>query len=67
MLSFWYLRLRDRLMETLSNRDAEEEGERVVDYALMLVLIALVVVVILTLVGHHVSVASSDVNSGVSG
>lgn len=62
-----YLRRRDRLVEALSDRDSEEEGERMADYALWLVLIVIVEVVILTLVRHNVSDVFSNLNNGLSG
>lgn len=63
----WYVWLRGRLSEALSSRGAEEEGQGMVEYALILVLIAIVVIVILTLVGHRVSDVFSNVNRGLSG
>jgi len=62
-----YLRLRDRLAEVVWHRDSKEEGQGMVEYALILVLIAIVVIVILTLVGHSVSDVFSNVNIGLSG
>lgn len=44
-----------------------EEGQGMVEYALILVLIAIVVIVILTLVGHNVSDVFSNINNGLSG
>jgi|HubBroStandDraft_4_1064222.scaffolds.fasta_scaffold1098692_1 pilus assembly protein Flp/PilA len=49
MLSDIYLRLREKL------RPVDEEGQGMLEYALILVLIAVVVIVILTSVGKHVS------------
>jgi pilus assembly protein Flp/PilA len=44
---------------------AKEEGQGLVEYALILVLIAIVVIVILGLVGDQVSTAFSSINSGL--
>jgi pilus assembly protein Flp/PilA len=38
-----------------------------VEYALILVLIAIVVIVILTVVGHHVSSVFSNISNGLNG
>ncbi|HUY09204.1 MAG TPA: Flp family type IVb pilin [Candidatus Dormibacteraeota bacterium] len=67
MLGSWYVRLRDRLREVIAARDSEEEGQGMVEYALILVLIAIVVIVILTVVGHRVSDVFSNVNKGLGG
>lgn len=42
-----------------------EEGQGMVEYALILVLIAIVVIAVLTLVGGHVSDTFSSVNSAL--
>lgn len=44
---------------------AKEEGQGLVEYALILVLIAIVVIGILTLLGNRVSGVFSSVNSGL--
>jgi pilus assembly protein Flp/PilA len=44
---------------------AKEEGQGLVEYALILVLIAIVVIGILTLVGGRVSNVFSQINSGL--
>ncbi|MGH7609349.1 MAG: Flp family type IVb pilin [Candidatus Dormibacteria bacterium] len=67
MLGSWYLRLRNRLEEAVSHRDSEEEGQGMVEYALILVLIAIVVIAILTIVGHKVSTVFSNINNGLAG
>ena len=46
---------------------AKEEGQGLVEYALILVLIAIVVIGILTLLGHQVSTVFSEINSGLGG
>jgi len=43
------------------------EGQGLVEYALILVLIAIVVIAILTLLGDRVSAIFSQINSGMGG
>jgi pilus assembly protein Flp/PilA len=45
---------------------AKEDGQGLVEYALILVLIAIVVIGILTLLGNKVSTVFSNINSGLS-
>jgi pilus assembly protein Flp/PilA len=45
---------------------AKEEGQGLVEYALILVLIAIVVIGILTLLGGKVSEVFSEINSGLT-
>ena len=45
---------------------AKEDGQGLVEYALILVLIAIVVIGILTLLGGKVSEVFSQINSGLS-
>ncbi len=45
---------------------AKEEGQGLVEYALILVLIAIVVIGILTLLGNRVSEVFSTINSGLN-
>ena len=63
MLSNMYLRLREMMV---TERDEDEEGQGMVEYALILVLIAVVVIVILTVVGRQVSNVFSNVSSGLN-
>ncbi|HEY6537627.1 MAG TPA: Flp family type IVb pilin [Candidatus Dormibacteraeota bacterium] len=51
----------------VSHRETDEEGQGMVEYALILVLIAIVVIVILTIVGHRVSDVFSNINTGLAG
>jgi pilus assembly protein Flp/PilA len=51
----------------LRNFFAREEGQGLVEYALILVLIAIVVIAILTVLGQRVSTVFSQVNSGLGG
>jgi pilus assembly protein Flp/PilA len=61
MLSNLYQRLRELMV-----RDREdEEGQGMVEYALILVLIAVVVIVILTVVGKQVNNVFSNISSGL--
>ncbi|NJK79087.1 MAG: Flp family type IVb pilin [Chloroflexaceae bacterium] len=46
---------------------AKEEGQGLVEYALILVLIAIVVIGILTVLGGRVSEVFSEINSGLGG
>ena len=63
MLSDLYLRVR----ETLVRAKDDEEGQGMVEYALILVLIAVVVIVILTVVGKQVNNVFSNVSNGLNG
>jgi pilus assembly protein Flp/PilA len=45
---------------------AREEGQGLVEYALILVLIAIVVIGILSVLGQRVSTVFSQINSGLS-
>jgi pilus assembly protein Flp/PilA len=45
---------------------AKEDGQGLVEYALILVLIAIVVIGILTVLGNKVSTVFSNINSGLS-
>ena len=45
---------------------AKEDGQGLVEYALILVLIAIVVIGILTLLGRRVSQVFSTINSGLN-
>jgi pilus assembly protein Flp/PilA len=44
---------------------AKEEGQGLVEYALILVLIAIVVIGVLTILGNKVSTVFSAINSGL--
>ncbi|GAC1541839.1 MAG: hypothetical protein NVS4B8_22650 [Herpetosiphon sp.] len=50
----------------LQNFFAREEGQGLVEYALILVLIAIVVIGVLTVLGKKVSSVFSEINSGLS-
>ena len=51
---------------TREGEDSRESGQALVEYALILVLIAIVVIGILSLLGRQVSTVFSQVNSGLS-
>ena len=53
-----------RLKEMLDGSD--ERGQGMVEYALILVLIAIVVIVILSTVGHQVNNVFSNISHGLS-
>jgi pilus assembly protein Flp/PilA len=63
MLNDLYLRLR----ELMVRKEDDQEGQGMVENALILVLIAVVVIVILAVVGHQVSNVFSNVSSGLNG
>jgi pilus assembly protein Flp/PilA len=54
--------LRSKLV---ADRDNGEEGQGMVEYALILVLIAVVVIVVLTVVGNQVNNVFSNVSGGL--
>jgi pilus assembly protein Flp/PilA len=62
MLSNMYLRLR----ELIARAQEREEGQGMVEYALILVLIAIVVIVILTVVGKQVNNVFSNISNGLN-
>ena len=62
MLSDLYLRVRESMVRVKD----EEEGQGMVEYALILVLIAVVVIVILTVVGKQVSNVFSNISNGLN-
>ena len=62
-MSDLYIRLRELMV---SKRRKDEEGQGMVEYALILVLIAIVVIVILQVVGHQVNNVFSNISNGLS-
>jgi pilus assembly protein Flp/PilA len=62
MLSNLYIRLRELMVR---NQEEGQEGQGMVEYALILVLIAVVVIVILTVVGKQVNNVFSNISSGL--
>ena len=63
MLTGLYLRLREAAVGTLRRDD--DDGQGMVEYALILVLIAVVVIVVLTTVGKKVTNVFSNISSGL--
>ena len=60
LLSNLYLKLRE-----LIHREDDEEGQGMVEYALILVLIAVVVIVVLMLLGNQISNVFSNISGGL--
>ena len=54
------------LISTYLPANEKEEGQGLVEYALILVLIAIVVIGILSMLGTRVSTVFSNVNSGLT-
>jgi pilus assembly protein Flp/PilA len=66
MLSTLYVRMQElaaRAKDRVTNR---EEGQGMVEYALILVLIAVVVIIILSVVGKQVNNVFSNVSNGLN-
>ncbi len=63
MLTDLFLRLREAAQR--SARGDDQDGQGMVEYALILVLIAVVVIVILTVVGAQVKNVFSNISSGL--
>lgn len=66
MLSSLYLRLQELVESAKTKINEREEGQGMVEYALILVLIAVVVIVILQVVGHQVNNVFSNISNGLS-
>ncbi len=60
LLSNLYLKLRE-----LIHREDDEEGQGMVEYALILVLIAVVVIVVLMLLGNQIQNVFSNISGGL--
>jgi pilus assembly protein Flp/PilA len=61
-----FLRLKEGLSSNLARISAREEGQGMVEYALILVLIAMVIIVILSIVGKQVRNVFSNVNDALN-
>jgi pilus assembly protein Flp/PilA len=61
-----FLRLKEGLAWKLARISAREEGQGMVEYALILVLIAMVIIVILSIVGKQVRNVFSNVNDALN-
>lgn len=60
MLSNLYLKLRE-----LIHREDDEEGQGMVEYALILVLIAVVVIVVLMLLGNQINNVFTNISGAL--
>jgi pilus assembly protein Flp/PilA len=60
LLSNLYLKLRE-----LIHREDDEEGQGMVEYALILVLIAVVVIVVLMLLGNQIQNVFTNISQGL--
>jgi pilus assembly protein Flp/PilA len=56
----------ERIRGVLDQLNSREEGQGMVEYALILVLISIVVIVILTTLGHRVNNVFSNISHGLS-
>jgi pilus assembly protein Flp/PilA len=56
----------ERVRAVLDRLNTREEGQGMVEYALILVLISIVVIVILTTLGHRVNNVFSNISKGLS-
>jgi pilus assembly protein Flp/PilA len=66
MLTDAYLRFREAFKGVLDRAERDDEdGQGMVEYALILVLIATVVLVVVTVLGKQVSNLYSNVSSGI--
>jgi pilus assembly protein Flp/PilA len=66
MLTDAYLRLQEAFKRVLDRAEGDDEdGQGMIEYALILVLIAVVVIVVLTTVGKRVANLYSNINSGI--
>jgi pilus assembly protein Flp/PilA len=54
------------MLQVARRRDDEERGQGMVEYSLILVLIAIVVIVILPVVGQQVNSVFSNMSNGLS-
>ena len=60
------LEVRERIRAALAEIDSHEEGQGMVEYALILVLISIVVIVILSTLGHTVNNVFSNISHGLA-
>jgi len=56
----------ERIRAVLDQLNTREEGQGMVEYALIVVLISIVVIVILTTLGHNVNNVFSNISHGLS-
>jgi len=62
-LATWYLRALEFVTRP---RERSEEGQGMVEYALILVLIAIVVIVVVSTVGKRINNVFSNISNGLS-
>jgi pilus assembly protein Flp/PilA len=66
-VDYTFLRCREFVLEELTRLEKRpENGQGMVEYALILVLIAVVVIVILTTVGKRINNVFSNISNGLS-
>ena len=66
-MQYLFLRCREFVVEELSRLNRRpEDGQGMVEYALILVLIAIVVIVILSTLGKRVNNVFSNISNGLS-
>ena len=66
MLSTLYIRMQELAARAKAHLTDREEGQGMVEYALILVLIAVVVIIILSVVGKQVNNVFSNVSNGLN-
>jgi pilus assembly protein Flp/PilA len=66
MLSTLYIRMQELVAQAKARLTDREEGQGMVEYALILVLIAVVVIIILSVVGKQVNNVFSNVSNGLN-
>ncbi len=62
----WWWRLRSRLAPTMGGDPRDDRGQGMVEYALILLFVALVVILAVQLFGHQVSNTYSNVSNGLT-
>jgi len=62
----WILEVSERLSGLVKRARTREDGQGLVEYALILMLIAIVVVVVVSTLGHTVNNVFSNVSGGLS-
>jgi pilus assembly protein Flp/PilA len=62
----WILEVNERISGPVKRARTREEGQGMVEYALILMLIAIVVIVVVSTVGHTVNNVFSNVSNGLS-
>ena len=57
--------LAERRATRVTTRDRGEQGQSLVEYAFILVLVAMVAIVLITVIGHQTSNLYSNISSGL--